>query len=64
MQQQDQHEVEDLYRKAQRILLHELTPEEHAFVVQLALDNRATLSEEKLRTLKDLVRRKGHLHSA
>ncbi len=60
----DPHEVEDLYRKAQRILLHELTPEERAFVTQLALDNRASLAEDKLVALRDLVRKKGHLHSA
>jgi hypothetical protein len=61
MPQDDQREVEELYEKAQKILMHELTEDEQAFVAQLALDNHATLPEAKFRRLKDLVKRKGHL---
>jgi hypothetical protein len=61
MPQDDQREVEELYKKAQNILMHELTEDEQAFIAQLALDNHATLPESKLRRLKDLVKRKVHL---
>ena len=57
-----QQEVEALYKKAQRIFMHELTEDEQAFIAQLALDNRATLPESKFSRLKDLVKRKGHLN--
>ena len=61
MPQDDQREVEELYKKAQNILMHELTEDEQAFIAQLAFDNHATLPESKLRRLKDLVKRKVHL---
>ena len=64
MARNNQLEVDALYRKAQRILLHELTPEEQEFVAQLGLDNHAALSEEKFRKLQELVDKKGHLRSA
>lgn len=59
-----QREVDRLYKKAQRILLHELTPEEQAFVAQLAFDSHAALPEEKFQRLQELVKKKGHLQSA
>jgi hypothetical protein len=54
-----QREVDDLYKKAQRILLHELTQDEQLFVAELAFDNHATLPDEKFSQLKELVRKKG-----
>jgi len=54
-----QREVDDLYKKAQRILLHELTLDEQEFVAELAFDNHATLPDDKFSRLKELVRTKG-----
>ena len=54
-----QSEVDDLYKQAQSILLHELTEEEQSFVNDLGWDNHATLPEAKLSRLRELVRRKG-----
>jgi hypothetical protein len=59
-----QHDVDELYKKAQNILLHEMTPDEQSLVAQLAFDDHATLSEDKLTRLKELVRIKGHKPSA
>jgi phosphate uptake regulator len=53
-----QNEVDALYKKAQNILLHEMTEDEQSFVAGLAFDNHATLSDEKLYRLKELVGRK------
>ena len=64
MSRNNQLEVDALYRQAQRILLHELTSEEQEFVAQLALDNHASLPDEKFRKLQELVSKKGHLRSA
>lgn len=61
----DRHqEVDVLYKKAQRILLHELTDDEQAMILNLAVENHATLSDEKLEVLRELVRKKGHKQSA
>jgi hypothetical protein len=57
----DWRELEELYKKAQKIFMHELTEDEQVFIAQLAFDNRATLPEAKFRRLRDLVKRKGHL---
>lgn len=54
-----QREVDDLYKKAQNILLHEMTPEEQAFIAQLAFDNHAALPDDKFSRLKELVKTKG-----
>jgi hypothetical protein len=54
-----QSEVDDLYKQAQNILLHELTEEEQSFVNDLGWDNHAILPEAKLSRLRELVRRKG-----
>lgn len=54
-----QREVDALYKKAQNILLHELTSDERAFVAELAFDNHASLTDDKLNRLKELVRTKG-----
>jgi len=59
-----QHEVDDLSKQAQKILLHELTEDEHSLVSQLAFDNHPALSDEKLARLRNLVKKKGHLRSA
>ena len=59
-----QHEVNDLYKQAQKILLHELTEDEHSLVSQLAFDNHPALPDEKLARLRNLVKKKGHLRSA
>jgi hypothetical protein len=59
-----QREVDDLYRKAQKILLHEMTEDEQSLVAQLAIENHATLSEDKLSRLRELVRKKGGKQSA
>ena len=52
-------EVEALHKQAQKILLHEMTEDERLFVAQLGWDNHATLPEEKLARLRELVRTKG-----
>jgi hypothetical protein len=62
MLQQVQRELEELYTKAQKILMYELTEDEQAFIAQLAFDNHATLPNTKFIRLKDLVKRKGHLN--
>jgi hypothetical protein len=54
-----QHEVDELYKKAQRILLHEMTADERSFVAELAFDNHAALPDDKFSRLKELVRKKG-----
>ena len=59
-----QREVDNLYHKAQRILLHELTQDEQLMVAELGVENHATLSDDKLNRLKALVRMKGHKQSA
>ena len=51
-------------RKAQKILSHELTEEEQTLVTQLAFDNHATLTDDKLSRLRELIRKKGHKQSA
>ena len=56
-----QQEVEELYKAAQKILMHELTEDEQAFIAQLAYDNHATLPEAKFRKLKDMVKKNGNL---
>lgn len=55
-----QSEVDALYKKAQNILLHEMTEDERSLVAGLAFDNHATLSDDKLNRLKELVRTKCH----
>lgn len=55
-----QSEVKALYKQAQKILLHEMTEEEQSFVAELGWDDLATLPEEKLSRLRELVRMKGH----
>ena len=57
----DRRELEELYEKAQKIFMYELTEDEQAFIAQLAFDNHATLPEAKFRMLRDLVKKKGHL---
>jgi hypothetical protein len=64
MSQNNQRDVDVLYQKAQKILMHELTQEEQAFVAQLAFDNHASLPDEKFHKLQELVKKKGHLKSA
>ncbi len=64
MSNERQHEVDVLYKKAQRILMHELTQDEQAMVTQLAFENHATLSDDKLTRLRELVKKKGHKQSA
>ena len=59
-----QREVDDLYKQVQNILLHEMTQDEQRFVNELGWDNRATLPEEKLSQLRELVRKKGNKPSA
>jgi hypothetical protein len=59
-----QQEVDELYKKAQRILLHELTEEEHQLISQLAIETHATLSDAKFSRLKELVKKKGAHQSA
>jgi hypothetical protein len=59
-----QREVDDLYEQARNILMHEMTQDEQRFVNELGWDNRATLPEEKLSRLKELVRKKGNKPSA
>lgn len=58
-----QHEFADLYKRAQRILLHELTKDEHSLVSELAFETHTSVSDEMLSRLRELVRRKGHLQS-
>ncbi len=59
-----QREVDDLYKQAQKILLHELSEEERSLVTQLAFDSHQTLSDEKLTRLKGLLKKKGHRRGA
>jgi hypothetical protein len=59
MEPDRQREVDQLYKKAQKILLHELTEDEHQLVSSLAFENHATLPDAKLSRLKDLVKKKG-----
>ena len=59
-----QQEVDDLYKQAQKILLHELTEDVRSLVTELAFDIHQTLSDEKLTRLKGLVKKKGHLRGA
>jgi hypothetical protein len=59
-----QSEVETLYKQAQKILLHEMTDDERAFVAELGWDDRANLPEARLSRLKELVRIKGSKTSA
>jgi hypothetical protein len=54
-----QREVDALYKKAQNILLHEMTQDEQSFIAELAFDNHAALPDDKLYRLKELVRTKG-----
>lgn len=51
-------EVDDLYKQAQNILLHEMTEDEQVFVNELGWENHAALPEAKLSRLRELVRRK------
>jgi transaldolase len=55
-----QSEVDDLYKKAQNILLHEMTEAEQTFVSELAFDDHATLPPDKLSRLRELVEKKGN----
>ncbi|MDT8066898.1 MAG: hypothetical protein ROO76_01905 [Terriglobia bacterium] len=55
-----QHEFADLYKKAQKILLHKLTEDEHSLVSELAFETHTSVTNEKLSRLRDLVGRKGH----
>jgi hypothetical protein len=57
-------EVEALCKQAQKILLHEMTEDERLFVTQLGWDDHATLPEEKLARLRELVRKKANKPSA
>jgi hypothetical protein len=59
-----QREVEALYKQAQKIFLHEMTEDERLFVAQLGWDDHATLPEEKLARLRELVRTKFHHQGA
>jgi hypothetical protein len=59
-----QSEVDDLYKQAQNILLHEMTEDEQRFVAELAFANHATLPMDKLSRLRELVRRKCSNRSA
>jgi hypothetical protein len=59
-----QQEVDELYKKAQRILLHALPEEEHRLISSLAFETHATLSDEKLARLRELVKKKGDRQSA
>jgi hypothetical protein len=59
-----QAEVEALYKEAQKILLHEMTEDERLFVAELGWDDHATLPEEKLARLRELVRTKFHKQGA
>jgi hypothetical protein len=59
-----QSEVNALYKKAQNILLHEMTQEEQAFVAGLAFENRASLPDDKFHKLKELVRTHGPSEAA
>lgn len=55
-----QSEVDALYKKAQNILLHEMTEDEQSLVAGLAFDNHATLPDDKFYRLRELVRIKCH----
>jgi hypothetical protein len=57
-------EVEALYKQAQKIFLHEMTEDERLFVTQLGWDDHATLPEESLVRLRELVRTKFHKQGA
>ncbi len=59
-----QSEVDDLYKQARNILMHEMTEEEQRFVAELGFDDHATLPPDKFSRLKELVRSKGHKQSA
>jgi hypothetical protein len=50
-------EADDLYKKAQNILLHEMTEDEQKFVAELGFENRATMSPDMLSRLRELVRK-------
>jgi hypothetical protein len=54
-----QREVDDLCKKAQNILLHEMTEVEQTFVSGLTFDNQAALPPDKLSRLRELVWKKG-----
>ena len=56
-------EVDELYKKAQNIFSHEMTQDEQLLVAELAFANRATLPNDKLFRLRELVRRKS-IHRA
>lgn len=64
MSTERQREVEALYKQAQKIFLHEMTEDERLFVAQLGWDDHATLPEEKLARLRELVRTKFHKQGA
>jgi len=53
-------EVEALYKQAQTIPLHEMTEDERLFVTQFGWDDHATLPDDKLSRLRELVRTKFH----
>jgi hypothetical protein len=59
-----QTEVYELYKKAQRILLHEMTDSERLFVDELGWADYASLSEDRLSRLRELVRAKGDTQGA
>jgi hypothetical protein len=64
MEPDRQREVDALYKQAQKILLHELTEDEHQLVSSLAFENHATLPDAKLSRLKELIKKKGTRQSA
>jgi hypothetical protein len=53
-------EFDNLYKQAQNILLHEMTQEEQSFVAELAWENHAAMSEDRLSRLRQLVKNKGN----
>lgn len=52
-----QDEIETLYKQARDIFLHLMTEDEQVFIRELGVDNHATLSEERLNRLREMVRR-------
>ena len=59
----DRHcEVDDLYRQAQNIFMHEMTEDEQRFVSELGFESPAALPPDKVSLLKELVRNKEHVH--
>jgi hypothetical protein len=59
-----QSEVDDLFKQARNILMHEMTEDEQRFVAELGFANHATLPPDKLSRLRELVRNKGQKQRA